>query len=391
LPWGFIPALRSHFFPARFIHKSAKLNARTKLQSATVYSSEGAAVQTSSITSPASVSSDDIRPDQQLDSKWLRVQIVEDDPITSHILETWLGQECGYTVKTSRNGGDAFTQASIFLPHVVLTDWRMPVMDGLQLCRELRSSDWGCEIYIVMLTSADQEGELVQAFNAGVDDFQPKPVNLVALSARLKAAWRYVKLREAWEQNHERLSRLAQALEHSNHRLQQASLTDQLTDISNRRAGQMALDQAWSAAVRYEQPMTVISIDVDHFKAVNDKYGHAAGDAVLQHLAKCLRTTARTEDTVCRWGGEEFLVISPNISQSDGVLAAERFRKTVEAMQVHYEDLNLPVTASFGVASWQADLTSLQQLLGRADDAMYDAKHAGRNRVTAWVGRPAAP
>lgn len=348
-------------------------------------------MQSSSIASQNSPNSDDIRPDQQLDSNWLRVQIVEDDPITSDVLATWLGEECGYTVETSRNGGEALTQARIFVPHVVLTDWRMPVMDGLQLCRELRSSDWGCEIYIVMLTSADQENELVEAFNAGVDDFLQKPVNLVALSARLKAAWRYVKLREAWEQNHERLSRLAQALEHSNHRLKQASLTDQLTDISNRRAGQMALEQAWSAVARYAQPMTVISIDVDHFKSVNDKYGHSAGDAVLQHLATCLRTTARTEDTVCRWGGEEFLVISPNISQSDGVLAAERFRRAIEAMQVQFEDLNLPVTASFGVASTQADVSSLQQLLGRADDAMYDSKHAGRNRVTAWVARPTAP
>ncbi len=323
----------------------------------------------------------ELRPDQEPDSAWLRVLIVEDDPVVRKLLETWLRDVCKYTVQSAGNGQEAMAAAIEFKPQVVLTDWRMPIMDGMELCRALRASDWGRDIYVIMLTSVETENELVQAFDAGVDDYLTKPVNVRALGARLKAAWRYVRMRSAWERDHERLTRTAAELALSNRRLQRAALSDPLTELANRRAGHTALAQAWSAATRYAKPLSVITLDVDHFKTINDQHGHSAGDAVLQRVSQGLRAAARREDTVCRWGGEEFLVICPNMGLREGMHAAERLRKHIADLSILVEGTLVQVTVSLGLASWEAHMTNQEQLLAEADKALYAAKHGGRNRL----------
>ena len=122
-------------------------------------------------------------------------------------------------------------------------------------------------------------------------------------------------------------------------------------------------------------------IDIDHFKLVNDTYGHAAGDLVLQQLSQCLRTTARKEDSVCRWGGEEFLIVCPSVGAQECVQLAERLRKLVEKMQINIDGTAIQVTISAGVASWSPDSTHVEQLLGVADKALYEAKNNGRNKT----------
>jgi len=322
-----------------------------------------------------------VRPDQATNLDWLRVLIVEDDPVVSDLLVAWLRDECRYTVMTARNGQEALAVAMDYQPHVVISDWLMPVMDGLELCKALRSSVWGENIYVLMLTSVSVENELYKAFDAGVDDYLIKPVNLRALSARLKAAWRYVRLRDAWERDHSRLTTAAAELALTNRRLQEAALSDPLTGLANRRAGLTVLSQAWSSSVRYGHPLSVIMIDIDHFKSVNDTHGHAAGDLVLQQLSQCLRTTARKEDSVCRWGGEEFLMICPNVGAQECVRMAERLRKLVEQIRINSEGKVIQVTISSGVASWSAQSQHVEQMLGQADKALYKAKNGGRNVV----------
>lgn len=275
-------------------------------------------------------------------------------------------------------------EALEFKPHLVLTCRHMPVMDGLEFCQALRSSDWGQNIYVLMLASAEQESGFVEAFDAGVDGYLTKPVNQRTLSARLKAAWRYVRLRDAWEQDHERLTSMATELALSNRKLQLAALTDPLTELANRRAGLTALSQAWSAAVRHGHALTLISLDIDNFKLINDGHGHAAGDAVLQQVGASLRAAARTEDTVCRWGGEEFLVISPNVTLVQGIQAAERLRKNIAALAVTFDGKQIGVTASLGLASWDNDSISQEQLLSNVDKALYGAKVGGRNRLAVF-------
>jgi diguanylate cyclase (GGDEF)-like protein len=323
----------------------------------------------------------ELRPDEEPDSAWLRVLIVEDDRLVRTLLETWLRVECKYTVMSAGNGQEAMAAAIEFKPQVVLTDWLMPVMDGVELCLALRESDWGHDIYVIMLTSVETENELVQAFDAGVDDYLTKPVNVRALGARLKAAWRYVRMRDAWERDHERLTRTAAELALSNRRLQRAALSDPLTELANRRAGHAALGQAWSSAIRYGKPLSVITLDIDHFKTINDRHGHNAGDAVLQRVSQGLRATARREDTVCRWGGEEFLVICPNIGLREGMNAAERLRKHIAELSILVEGTLIQVTVSLGLASWEAYMVNQEQLLSEADKALYAAKHGGRNRL----------
>jgi diguanylate cyclase (GGDEF)-like protein len=342
-------------------------------------------LSTSKLPSFETMVSTMVRPDETGDAQALRVMIVEDEPIILNLLEMWLRTNHEHTLLTAVNGRDALEKAVEFKPHVLLTDWKMPVMDGIELCHTLRSSDWGQSIYVVMLTSADQEDDLVQAFDAGVDDFLTKPVNMRALDARLKGAWRYVRLREAWELDHERLTRMAAELALSNRRLQQAALTDPLTSLANRRAGLNVMAQSWSAASRHAQALSVISLDIDHFKSINDVHGHATGDAVLQSIANTLQAASRKEDTVCRWGGEEFLIISPNVELGDAVLVAERLRMQIADNPILVNGASLRVTSSFGVAAWESELTTQDQLLSHSDQALYGAKSAGRNRVATFL------
>jgi len=323
-----------------------------------------------------------VRPDQEHDLSWLRVLVVDDDPVTRQLLQTWLAQDGQFNVTLAQDGQEALTVAMSLHPHVVLTDWLMPQLDGLGLCRALRASEWGQNIYILMLTSNESEDDLVTAFDAGVDDYLVKPVKRRALNARLKAAWRYVSLRDAWERDHDRLTRAADELAISNRRLQYAAQTDPLTELANRRAGLIALGQAWAASIRHDhQVASVISLDLDHFKAINDRHGHACGDLVLQGVSQLLRAAARREDTVCRWGGEEFLLICPNMTLRQGVQAAERLRRLIESSPIGIGDKSVRMTVSIGLASWRADMKDTDQLLGEADRALYAAKQGGRNRV----------
>jgi len=316
---------------------------------------------------------------QHAEAQWLRVLVVEDDPVMRNLLGSWLEAHCHHTVQMASDGQEALKIAVDFAPHVLITDWRMPNMDGLELCKALRSSAWGVNIYIMMLTSAEQDSELEAAFESGVDDFIAKPPNLRAMAARLKGAWRYVRLRESSEQDAKRLTDMAAELALTNRRLQLAALTDPLTGLANRRAGLNALTQACSAAQRREQPLTLISFDIDHFKLINDRLGHAAGDAVLQMLAKNITAASRKEDTVCRWGGEEFLLISPNVTLVEGVKAAERLRLLISKLDIRVAGSQVPVTVSLGVVGWSPGGVGQDELLGHVDQALYAAKDAGRN------------
>ena len=316
---------------------------------------------------------------EHAESKWLRVLVVEDDLVMRNLLVSWLDEACHHTVKAANDGAEALRLAVDFAPHVVITDWRMPQMDGLALCRALRASSWGMNIYVMMLTSAEHDSELEAAFESGVDDFINKPPNMRALTARLQGAWRYVRLRESSEQDAKRLTDMAAELALTNRRLQLAALTDPLTGLSNRRAGLNALSQACSAAQRRGQPLTLISFDVDHFKSINDRLGHAAGDAVLQLLSKSLVDASRKEDTVCRWGGEEFLIISPNVGLSDGVKAGERLRVLIAGLELTVDGQRVPIKVSLGVAAWSPESASQDELLSHVDQALYCAKQGGRN------------
>ena len=328
------------------------------------------------------------RPDDPARAIRLSVLIVEDDEVARLYLETVLKQLPDVDVETAANGSEALQLIQELHPQVVITDWLMPVVDGAELCRTLRQSEWGHDTYVLMLTSQDGVNDLMEAFEAGVDDYISKPINPRVLLARLKAAARYVRLRDAWRTSHQQLRQSVTELARSNRNLQEAALLDELTGLPNRRAGHTRLSQAWSAARRYGSSLAVVFLDIDHFKGINDRLGHAAGDAVLQAVALVLRRQLRNEDTVCRWGGEEFLFVMPSVDERGVMIAAERIRAALENLPMQGDDMaSLTITASLGCAVIDAELDDMDELLRRADQALYAAKRDGRNRVHCWAAQ----
>ena len=326
----------------------------------------------------------DIRDDTSKASS-LRVLVVEDEPTNRVLLEGILAK-LGYQTYSAVNGREALAMALDVLPHVVVTDWVMPVMDGVEFCRALRSTEWGQTMYLIMLTGVDTDENLVEAFETGVDDYVTKPINVRALSARLRAATHYVNLLQAWELDRARLTQFAAELAVTNRKLEHNSLTDTLTGLPNRRAGMNTLAAAWSAADRSEQPLSVMMIDVDRFKSINDTYGHAVGDQVLIEVSAAIRSVARTDDHLSRMGGEEFLVVCRSSDSRAVLVAAERMRQTVRSLEIQHGGRSISVTASIGIASRESTILDYDALVIAADRALYAAKDAGRDRVCITTG-----
>ena len=321
------------------------------------------------------------RPEQESPIGKRRVLLVEDEPTTRMLTEAVLRQTLGCNVYTAENGKGALALALEVMPQIVITDALMPVMDGFEFCRALRATGWGQSMYVIMLTGVEMEEKVVEAFEAGVDDYVTKPVNIRSLNARMRAALHYVALLENWEHDRAQLKQFAAELAISNHRLERTAMTDLLTGLSNRRAGMEDLDKAWSVSLRADQPVAALVIDVDHFKMINDRHGHAVGDLVLQEVAKALQASARKHDNVSRLGGEEFLVICRNADPRSAMLAAERLRKMVRALKINFEGVDIQISVSVGMASREVGMENADDMVRGADKALYAAKHAGRDRV----------
>lgn len=319
-------------------------------------------------------------------SNVLRVLIVEDDPTSRALLEGVLSSILGQKVYSAVNGQEALTLALELMPQIVVTDWLMPVMDGIAFCRALRATEWGQSMYVIMLTSLEAQEEIIDAFDAGVDDFVSKPLNVRALRARMRAALHYVKLLENWERDRLQLKHFAAELAVSNRKLEHFAHTDLLTGLQNRRAGMHALSKAWSAANRSGQTMTGMMIDIDRFKSVNDRYGHAVGDLVLKEVAAAIRDSARKDDSICRMGGEEFFVVCHNSDLKSTFHAAERMRLKVKSLRIKAGDTEIQISISVGVACKEPDMQEADTLVNAADQALYAAKHGGRDRTCLIVG-----
>ncbi len=310
----------------------------------------------------------------------IRILVVDDDPVSLRILEQALAQE-GHQVTTARDGREALQLALEHNPQAVISDWMMPRMDGVELCRTLRSIEQGREMYFLLLTSCDDEQRTVQAFEAGVDDYITKAISPRLLMARLKGSQRLIEIKAARERDRINMSEQVKELAIAKRRLKATANTDVLTGLPNRRAIIEALEAEWSVSIGSGAPLSVIMIDVDHFKQVNDRHGHDVGDEVLREIARVLRANIRLGEVVARLGGEEFLVICPNTRHDQAVMGAERMRQAIERKLIHAGSFTGAVTASFGVAERLAVMQDSAQLLKRADEAVYQAKASGRNAV----------
>ncbi len=310
----------------------------------------------------------------------LRVLVVDDDKNIRTLLSTILVQ-AGYVVFEASNGREGFDKALEIQPHILITDWMMPGMDGVELTRSLRQTKLGRAIYILILTALDTEDKLLEAFDAGADDFMSKPLKARVLGARLRAGQRVMMLQQEIDRDREEIRRFATELAVTNQRLQEAALTDVLTDLPNRRYAIERFQQEWQAANRSKRPMACMMIDVDNFKAVNDTHGHDVGDAVLKQTAQAIKSGLRAQDVICRTGGDEFLVICPETDLAAAMLCGERVRKAVAEVRLSSSVEQIKCSISVGVAARGMDTPDIDALIKRADEGAYQAKQRGRNCV----------
>lgn len=299
-----------------------------------------------------------------------RVLLVDDSPIYRHLVTRHL-QEWGFDVAVANTGFEAWSMLQQpDSPMLVLLDWMMPGMDGLELCRRLRERDSNRGyVYTILLTAKETHADLLHAMDAGADDYLVKPFDERELKARLMVG--------------QRIARLQQELIAAREAMRSAATYDALTGLLNRREIIATLRKELTRSAREKRPVGIILADIDNFKSINDELGHIAGDEVLTEIGRKLRSDIRSYDAVGRYGGEEFLAVLPGCDLATTFTRADQLRASVAQAAVSTSAGPRNVTVSVGIVSatnYDSDV-DLQSLLHRADLGLYKAKRNGKNRV----------
>lgn len=287
------------------------------------------------------------------------VLIVDDNPVMLHLLDRVLSA-AGYSVRRASGGHEALALMEEHCSDFVITDWSMPEMDGLELCRRIRGTSWHHYVFIAVLTSADSTENLISALDAGADDFYIKPVVAPELLARLRAGSRFLELER---------------------RLRSQAQYDPLTNVLNRRCFHEIFLREWNYSQRHDSSLACVMVDIDYFKTINDRFGHPAGDEVLRLVARTIQENTRAEDYVSRFGGEEFCVLLPSTTEDGAAHFAERCRIQIVNTSFPTSEGATHLTASFGVAERGPDCFRPEDLIDHADQALLWAKQNGRNIV----------
>ncbi len=301
------------------------------------------------------------------------ILLVEDNKAQATIIRDYLSKN-GYQVMIVEDGMSAIKAAKTSKVDIILLDRILPDMDGSDVCRWLKLDQSTRDIPIIMLTAKGAMSDKISGLEAGADDYLPKPFDESELNVRI-----YARLRTKTQQDE--LKKKNRQLEDMLTRVESLAIMDPLTGIYNRRRFESIFTSEFKRAMRYQLPLTCMMIDIDHFKLINDAHGHQEGDTVLKEIARIIQTTIREVDTPARWGGEEFVVLSPNTSKEKSLLAAERLRKAVASHEFSRTETK-KATISIGVAGLpDPSIDSQDKLIHAADLAMYEAKKNGRNRV----------
>jgi diguanylate cyclase (GGDEF)-like protein len=296
-----------------------------------------------------------------------KVLIAEDDPVSCHLLKNLL-IKWDYDVTIATDGIQALRiLESEGAPRLAVLDWMMPGMEGVQICERIRERTDRPYIYVLLLTGRTEKQDILHGLELGADDYLTKPFDAQELRARLHVGQRILDLQDSLL--------AAQGL------LQFRATHDTLTGVANRGVALDAVSREHARYVREKVSFGIIMVDIDHFKQINDTYGHQCGDTVLKEAARRMSACVRLYDTVCRYGGEEFLIVVVSANESISLALAERIRVAIESQPFATASGDVHLTASFGVAvSSNAGQMNADALLQLADEALYLAKHKGRNR-----------
>ena len=299
-----------------------------------------------------------------LENNSFPILVVEDDPVSRRILEKSLTKS-GMKVVTAENGREALDLLEKTFFPIVITDWMMPELDGLELCQRIRKMEWPSYVFIILLTARGAVDDIITGLDAGADDYLTKPFNKAELKARLGAGTRILGL-------YDKINKL--------------SITDPLTQCFNRGYLMKSLTKEIKRSIRYKNNLFIVMGDIDHFKNINDNYGHQAGDLVLKEFASLIMNSFREEvDWLARYGGEEFILVLPETGRDGAWQAAERLRKKVSEMIIPVKEEKIQITASFGISGFEGHNSvvniSANALIEQADKCLYQAKREGRNRV----------
>jgi diguanylate cyclase (GGDEF)-like protein len=292
-----------------------------------------------------------------------RVLLIEDSRFCRFLVRRILEAE-NIELSEALNGESGLQQARDTRPDLILLDLTLPGWDGFETLRRLKSDSVTGSIPVVFLSASDRTAEKAKGLELGAIDFVSKPFEALELHARVRNALRTKYLQDL---------------------LEQRAHLDGLTGLGNRYSLEERFRAVWETARQRTCPLTVVIADLDHFKRVNDTYGHRAGDAVLQRAAAVLKDSVRAGDFLARYGGEEFVVLALECDRPSAIVLAERFRRALERVQVTIDKTTISVTASVGVAT-ATDFERAEpvELIGEADRALYHAKSSGRNNVCIW-------
>jgi diguanylate cyclase (GGDEF)-like protein len=309
------------------------------------------------------------------DGSRVPVLVVDDSPVQRLILKNCL-LDRGFQPIVVEDGEKALAVLQTpDAPRLMILDWGLPGMSGIEVCQSIRGSKAERYIYILMLTSKSDAAHVVTGLESGADDFVRKPFDPAELGARLATGCRILQLEEQLVTARDELHRVA--------------MYDSLTGLLNRGAILDYLRREIARTSRLQKTVGVMILDLDHFKGVNDTFGHLAGDQALRRVGNLLQSNFRSYDSAGRFGGEEFLVVLPNCGYTALTLRAEMVRLSMASLRLEFDGRPCSLTTSIGVATLDPNLgESLESLLQRADSALYEAKRYGRNRVGGGVTRP---
>jgi diguanylate cyclase (GGDEF)-like protein len=312
----------------------------------------------------------DVPEDESL-RRQTRVLVVDDDDDGLYILKLLLSK-MKYEVHTAKDGEEALHKAEALVPDIILLDVMMPKLNGFEVCKRVKATPEGMYIPIILLTAKSELMSKIEGLDCGADEYLTKPYDMSELTARIRSMLR--------------IKQLNDSLRNANKQLEELSVTDELTKLYNRRYINKKLEDEFRRAQRYKRPMSCVMFDADHFKSVNDTYGHKFGDLVLKEISAIIQETVRLVDICGRFGGEEFIAILPDTDLDNALILGERIRKKVEAHEFKDENHTIHKTISIGISSAPDELIKDEfQLVEWSDKALYHAKNNGRNKVVLYT------